>query len=231
MELDEGKPPANGGGQCKKTGDCPQPVRGQARSIIMTGGMRLAFLASIGLPILMACPCCKRVVVTGDSSIEHPAARVLADFLAAISAGDYTSAYELVAWEAKTRGDATLKDIKVSEEFFVAELAFDEGRIEELNAAVAEEKADRQKRADNELLSSSLWTPPSWPELRLQEQNKRRNLKCKNFHIGSVKQVQPARVEISLTTAMEDGITDSDTAILVKEGARWLVANPIHIIR
>ncbi len=187
-------------------------------------------MAVPGGPPAIAAEAADASAAAHPASIEHPAARVLAQFLDSIRVADYASAYALVASSAKTGGDATLAGIRVSKEVFLTEVQFDEERIAELRTAVSAERESKRQTGGG-VLPSSPWTPPGQAELLLQERNRRRNLKCGNASIEGVAQVAPGRAEVHLTTAIEGVLVDRDTAVLVWEGSGWLVANPLHIIR
>ena len=189
----------------------------------LVGAFLAVLLFLISVSSIMASPRC-------ISKSDHRAVASLEEFLTLIASLDYASAYTLVASVAKTKSDVRIEEMKVTEKLFFNELEFNEERIEKLRVALAEEKTRREKEGPADFLST-LESVPITIELRDQEEKRRRTIKCKDFRIGRVKELGPDTILIHLTTKTDDGLIDKDEAILVREGGRWLIANPIHIIR
>lgn len=189
---------------------------------------RLAFAFAVSLAWVAMGSACLRVPMKAAGATSKAAMRGLKLFIQATAEGDDRRAYAMVSKSAKHRSDATISDLPVSEVLFVKEAGFEEiDTTSEVYQAALRSRpgAVVDRRGVLTTAHSAVYSSSAFPTVA------RRRLKMDHYTVGEPVVLNARRVEIPITFRGPGGGTDRDRAVMVLENGRWLVANPIHLIR
>lgn len=134
----------------------------------------------------------------------------------------------MVSESAKNRSDATVSDFPVSERLFIKEAGFEDIDLSSQLYQTAVRSRPGVHVGHRGVLTtahSSVYSSDDFPAVA------RRRLKMDDYTLGESVVVNARRVEIPVTFRVPGGGVDRDRAVMVLEKGRWLVANPIHLIR
>ena len=171
---------------------------------------------------------CLQLPAKAVGTTSKAAVKGLRLFIQATADRDHERAYSLVSESAKRRSDATIEGLMVSRDRFVEEAGLEDADIAfgVDQAALRSRPAARVDRQVVLTTSRSATTfPGSAPTVA------RRRLKMDDYTLGEPVVVNARRVEIPIAFRVPGGGIDRDRAVMVLEKDRWLVANPIHLIR